>query len=72
MIIIGTADRFYVAHVGNRELRWTDFEAKRHEIVETLKWQLPVIELIKELRAKGDVEVDVELFEEIMKLEDRG
>jgi hypothetical protein len=68
-VVIGTGDgAWYVVEVQRRDIRFTSFEDAREEIAEKVSPYMPEMRLLKELRKTAAVEVDAELFEEMMEL----
>lgn len=69
-VIIGTAEgAWFVAEVEDRTLVYTTFEEVRPQIERVLSTYLPEIQLLKDLRRQATIEVDEELFEQMMKLD---
>lgn len=68
-VLIGTADgTYHVAYVKERTLVYTQLDEVRAEIERLLATYLPELRLAAELQRRADVEVDPELFDEVIRM----
>ena len=70
-VVIGTGDGgWHVVQIAERTIEYTTFEEAREEVDRAFRPYLPEMRLLRTLRkhAEADVEIDLELFEEMMLL----
>lgn len=68
-VVIGTGDgAWHLVEVDERSVEYSTFEEARGDVAQRFQPFVPEMRLLRELRSEADVEIDVELFEEIMKL----
>lgn len=68
-VVIGTGDGgWHVVLVEDRAIEYTSFEEARAEVDRRFRPYAPEMRLLRDLRKRADAEIDVELFEEIMRL----
>jgi hypothetical protein len=68
-VVIGTGDgSWFVVEVTRRDMRYSTLEGSRDEIAEKAGPYVPEVRLVRELRKEAEIEIDRELFEEMMAL----
>lgn len=71
-VVVGTGDgSWHVVQVDERQIEYTTFEDARADVEDRLAPYLPEIRLLPELRDRAVIEVNEDLFEEIMILSAR-
>lgn len=68
-VVVGTGDGgWHVVEVQDRAIEYVEFEDAREEIQEKVGPYIPEIRLTRELREEADIEINHELFREMMEL----
>ena len=68
-VVIGTGDGgWHVVRIAGRAIEYTTFEDARAEVDRAFRPYLPEMRLLRTLREHADVVIDLDLFEEMMRL----